>query len=329
MASAAVDFRLSLDDITFGEGGLYRPECILATARGALYVSDIRGAITEISATGARRFVGRPEPPGERRFKPNGFAMRRDGSFLFANQGAEGGVFALSPDGEAEPYLVELDGWTLPPANFVLLDGDDRVWISLSTRRRERHSFRADSADGIIILVDGRGGRGARIVGDGFVWTNEFRIDAAGEWLYVCETMGKRLTRLRLGADGLLGARERVASFGPGDFPDGLALDADGGMWITSPVSNRIWRVTPEGEKHLVFEDGDEAHIAEVERLLAAGELTGPKVHEVHGTTMRNVTSLAFGGPNLRTAYLGFIAGDAIASFPSPVAGQPMVHWHW
>ncbi len=96
MASAAVDFRLSLDDVTFGEGGLYRPECILATARGALYVSDIRGGITEISATGARRFIGRPEPPGEGRFKPNGFAMRRDGSFLFATENFQLGTRALA-----------------------------------------------------------------------------------------------------------------------------------------------------------------------------------------------------------------------------------------
>ncbi len=83
-------------EISFGEGGLYRPECILATARGALYVSDIRGGITEISATGARRFIGRPEPPGAGRFKPNGFAMRRDGSFLFATEDFQLGTRALA-----------------------------------------------------------------------------------------------------------------------------------------------------------------------------------------------------------------------------------------
>jgi gluconolactonase len=37
---------------------------------------------------------------------------------------------------------------------------------------------------------------------------------------------------------------------------------------------------------------------------------------------------VAFGGHDLRTAYVGSIEMDRIASFRSPVPGAPMYHWH-
>ena len=33
------------------------------------------------------------------------------------------------------------------------------------------------------------------------------------------------------------------------------------------------------------------------------------------GKRLKNVTSPAFGGPDLRTAYMGSLAGDALAAF--------------
>ena len=42
---------------------------------------------------------------------------------------------------------------------------------------------------------------------------------------------------------------------------------------------------------------------------------------------MPGVASLAFGGVDRRTAYLGCLLGDAIAWFRAPVAGEPPVHW--
>jgi hypothetical protein len=44
---------------------------------------------------------------------------------------------------------------------------------------------------------------------------------------------------------------------------------------------------------------------------------------------LRNVSSLAFGGPDLRTAYVGCLLGDSIAVFDSPVAGHPPAHWRY
>lgn len=39
--------------------------------------------------------------------------------------------------------------------------------------------------------------------------------------------------------------------------------------------------------------------------------------------------SVAFGGRDLRTVYLGNLAGSRIASFRSPVAGVRPLHWNY
>ena len=36
---------------------------------------------------------------------------------------------------------------------------------------------------------------------------------------------------------------------------------------------------------------------------------------------------VTFGGPDLKTVYLGSLKGNTIPYFRSPVAGLPMVHW--
>ena len=40
------------------------------------------------------------------------------------------------------------------------------------------------------------------------------------------------------------------------------------------------------------------------------------------------MASVTFGGPDLRTVYIGSLKGSRIPFFRSPVAGLPMVHWN-
>jgi len=120
-----------------------------------------------------------------------------------------------------------------------------------------------------------------------------------------------------------------VTTFGHGTYPDGLAFDAEGGVWITSIVSNRVIRVDPSGAQTVMLEDADPAHVDWTEQAFLAGAMGRPHLDKAAGKVLRNVSSLAFGGPDLRTAYLGCLLGDAIASFRSPVSGHPPVHWQW
>lgn len=88
---------------------------------------------------------------------------------------------------------------------------------------------------------------GPRIVADGLAYTNECLASPDGAWLYVNETFARRLSRFAI-RGGVLGPKQVVAEFGVGEFPDGLALDVDGGVWVICVVANRVLRVDPSGD---------------------------------------------------------------------------------
>lgn len=313
------------ESLAFVGAGLVRPECVLATRAGALYTADWRGGVAVTGPGDASAlFVATSGAP--RAMRPNGIALRADGSFLLADLGeTAGGVFALARDGTVRPFLEAVDGVDLPPTNFVFEDDRARVWITVSTRRVPRAAaYRADVADGFVVVVDARG---ARIVADGLGYTNEAMLSPDGAWLYVNETFARRLTRFRVAADGALHGCETVTTFGHGTYPDGLAFDVQGHAWITSIISNRVLRVAPDGAATVVLEDADPAHVQWCEDAYLAGGLGRPHLDRAAGRVLKNISSLAFGGPDLSTAYLGCLLGDAIACFRAPVAGHPPFHW--
>jgi sugar lactone lactonase YvrE len=254
--------------------------------------------------------------------------LRRTGAFLLADLGeSRGGVFELSRDGSVRPFLEEVDGVELPPTNFVAEDHLGRIWVTVSTRMQPRtRAFRADVADGFIILKDKLG---ARIVAEKLGFTNEAILSPDGNWLYVNETFSRRLSRFRIAAGGSLADRETVTTFGRGTFPDGLAFDGMGGVWVTSIVSNRVIRVAPNGSQQLILEDADESHVEWCEQAFVMGEMGRAHVDGCGGRYLKNISSIAFGGAGMRTAYLGCLKGDSIASFQSPLGGHPPPHWRY
>lgn len=318
------DFTLSPDQL--GELGksLVRPECVLATADGAVYVANFDGGVSRLGPDGSRRdFLGGGAPA----VKTNGFALTPAGDFLCANLLPPGGVWRVTRDGRQEPFLLEVEGQPLPPCNFVALDSRGRVWITLSTWHEPRSlAYRPDVADGSIVLVDHRG---ARIVADGLGYTNEVALDSSQNFLYVNETFARRTRRFRVTDEGALTDSQIVAEYGPGTFPDGLAFDEEGGLWVVSIVSNRLIRIGPNGRQHMVIEDADPTWLAEVETAFQEGRMDRPHLDKVNSRHLKNISSIAFGGPERRTAYLGNLLDDRIYSFECPVAGLEPVHWRF
>ncbi len=319
--------RIDLDSLQPIGVDLDRPECVLCNAYGDLFVADWRGGVTRIRADGTHtRFTG--VAPGGRPLKPNGIALRKDGSFLIADLSPEtGGVFSLARDGQVRPLVERIDGIDLPPTNFVIEDRAGRVWITVSTRRVPRIlAARPDCADGFIAVFDGTS---ARIVADGLGYTNEIAFSPDGKWLYVNETFGRRMSRFRVRVDGSLGARETVTCFGHGIYPDGVVFDEAGYAWVTSVVSNRVLRVAPDGSFEVLLEDADASWLDEVERAWGAGAMTRAHLDTTRSRRLKNVSSLAFGGPDRRTAVLGCLQGDRLERFAASVAGLEPVHWHY
>jgi sugar lactone lactonase YvrE len=321
--------RRSLSDVRFLGAGLQRPECVLATRRGVLYCSDREGYATIAPDGAVTRVRARGAPE---HFLPNGIALLPDGDVLIADLGLGGGVWRMAPDGAVSPFLLEVDGMRLHPTNFVGLDRAGRTWITVSTRLvpRERAMVRG-YGDGYVVLVDADG---ARIVAEGIGFTNEAIPDPAGRFLYVNETQGRRISRLPILADGpsvRLGARETVCEFDEGIWPDGMAHDAEGGVWVVSVVSNRVLRIdTATGAATLVLEDADAADVAAAEAAWRSGAPMPRPLLDIGGRrTLGNASSLAFGGPDLRTLYIGTLQGSRIGAIDSPVRGAEPVQWGW
>ncbi len=165
---------------------------------------------------------------------------------------------------------------------------------------------------------------------DGFHFTNEIRFDAKEEFLYVVETTGGRITRLRIDDSGEVQGREVFgpSNLGPGAWPDGIAFDSYGNLWGTLVYSDKLFVLTPEGDLRILLDEGDPVKVAALERAIAEGQVT----HDVLFATGRGVApwmaSVTFGGSDLQTVYIGSLKGDRIPFFRAPVPGLPMVHWH-
>ncbi len=237
---------------------LQRPECILAQRDGTLWSADARGGVMRIAPDGGQTLLCQSADPhfdlsddAEQSLVsgtlPNGLAFDADGAILVANFGTDRLEIMDRQTGATHVLHDRIDGRPLGKVNFVLRDSRGRLWLTVSTMVNPwTDAITPSIRDGYIALVDDRG---IRAVADGFAFTNEVRLDAAEEWLYVAETTGKCVTRLRIGADGSLSDRE---VYGPSNLGrgviDGICFDAFGNLWATMIFADRLVAITPDGD---------------------------------------------------------------------------------
>jgi sugar lactone lactonase YvrE len=338
MKNNAIDtFRVQRSDFNFIGRDLQRPECILAERNGTLWAADARGGVTKILPDGTQTLItqeadnrfGRAMDVEERFTRgtlPNGLAFSSNGDFLIANFGTDA-LEVMTRDGKSRTLYDTIDGQPIGKVNFVLRDSKNRIWLTISTRIKNwMQAIRPDVADGYIALVDGKG---IRVAADGFKFTNEIRFDAKEEFLYVVETCGRHISRLRVSPDGVLTGREIFgpSDLGPAGTPDGIAFDSRGNLWGTIVFGERLFAITPEGELRILFDDGEPAAIAEFDRHFFAGTIEPKHMAACKSRIAPWMASITFGGPDLRTVYVGTLMGTTIPHFRSPIAGLPMVHW--
>lgn len=318
-----------LDAVATIGSGLNRPECAVAHQSGLIFVPSWEG-------TGGISIVRADAPsveirgvlPSAANLKPNGIALEPGGSFLIAHLGPEhGGIYRLHSDGGVEPVLTELNGRAIPPSNFVTLDRSGRIWLSVSTVVAPRwNDYRAEANSGFIAVLDRHG---ARIVADGLAYANEFALSKDERYLYVNETFGRRTSRFTIGVTGTLSEKTTVAEYGRGIFPDGIALDEEAGFWITSPVSNCVLQVDSRGQQSIALHEFISDHIDQAEESFRNAKFSRAHFETTPAKTLRNISSLAFGGSDLRTAYLGSLLGDGIPCFKTDTPGLRMAHFDY
>ena len=314
------DFTLELDEIEFFGSDFHRPESIIAEKNGTLWVSDQRGIVLRVDPDGTQTLLG------DVGHEPNGLAMDAEGNLYNANIG-DGKLYKLYRDGTYEVILDQIDGQPLGAINYVFIDSQDRLWISVSTREPVWFLAAAQPRpDGYLILMDEQG---PRIVADGIYFPNEVRLDADEQYVYVAETMKARMIRYPLNDDGSLGEQEVV---GPdplafGGYVDGFAFDAEGNIWVTTITRNGLMIITPDGEAHTVFEDVNEPALQNAVAKVEAGALAPEDLYACVGPRIQFPVSVTFAGPDLQTVYMGSLAMPHLLRFRSPVPGLPMRHW--
>jgi sugar lactone lactonase YvrE len=331
------DFGIDTSSLKYVGRDLQRPECILAEPDGTLWAADARGGVMKIRPDGTQDIViqqqserfGAADSEATRYLTgtlPNGLAFAKNGDILISNFGTDR-LEVMTRTGESAVLADSIDGEEIGKVNFVLRDSKDRIWITISTRIKNwMHALRTDLKDGYLARYeDGK----FRIVADGFGFTNEIRFDAREEWLYVVETTGGHITRLRIDETGTPREREIFGptTLGKGAWPDGIAFDSHGNLWGTLVYSDKLFVLTPEGDMRLLLDEGDPAKVEALERQFFNNHVTEDVLFATGAGVAPWMASVTFGGADLQTVYIGSLRGTRIPSFRAPVPGLPMVHW--
>jgi sugar lactone lactonase YvrE len=162
-------------------------------------------------------------------FKPNGFGFRHDGSVMV---GDALGRKIHRWDGRALAQVADLGAMTVFCLSDGIVDGHDRMYVGdigynfFDPANQPVHTC-------VITCIESDGS--ARVVAEGLSFPNGMAITPDGKTLIVAETMGHRLTAFDISADGALANRRVYAQLADDVSPDGIALDAAGGVWIANP----------------------------------------------------------------------------------------------
>ena len=309
------NFSLRPEDLALFGAGLTRPECVRADQDG-IWASDDRGGIARVTQNGVA------ELRGEGVYEPNGYSRTADGAFIVAGL-KDNKVFRIDPAGRVSVILDRFRGNPLGTVNTAWADPTGRIWVSMMTRQDRWFQALNTKPDGYILLIE----RGqARIVADELHLTNEIKVHPSGEYLYGVETLGKRVFRFPIASNGDLGQKEIFGppDLGHGALPDGFNFDQDGNVWVTIITRNGIMVISEDGETRTIYEEPKPGAVDALVIALQQKTATTEHLIACAGEKLNLPTSLAFGGPDRRTVYVGSLGLPHLVTFQSPVAGLPM-----
>ena len=205
-------------------------------------------------------------------------ARWHDGALYFSDM-HDGIVWRLAPDGRATK-IVELStlpsgiGW-LPDGTMCVVSMADRRMLRITSQGLEVAADLSGLSPYVIndMVIDRKGrayigtfgcdfnngdpprptqvflaypNGDVTIAADGIMFPNGAVITPDGRTFIVAETFGECLSAFDIQADGLLSNRRLFGGF-KGFVPDGICLDAEGGVWAACLGANRIIRMIQGG----------------------------------------------------------------------------------
>jgi sugar lactone lactonase YvrE len=233
---------------------------------GLLWFSDMLGeAVHTVNLQGDLTTLTLPG------HAPSGLGFRPDGSLLIASTERRA---LLTYDGETVDVLVDLADVVPASIGDMVIDDHGRAYVG-------SQAFEG----GVIVRVDTDDA--VTVVAEDLDFPNGMVITPDGSTLIVAESVARRLTAFTIGSDGSLSDR-RVFADGLDGPPDGITLDAEGGVWAAMTLAHQFERIVQGG------------HITD---RIDIGE--------------RTATACTLGGPERRTLFL-LSSTDA---YPQRLAG--------
>ena len=237
--------RVLAEGIYFGEGPRWRG--------GRLWFSDFYArAVKSVSLAGDLRTEFEIDD------RPSGLGWMPDGSLLVVSM-TKRQVLRRSKDGKMSLH-ADLGGIAGFHCNDMVVDAVGRAYVGnfgfdLDAQMETRgvQSVIADhpTAKLACVLPDGT----VRVAASDVHFPNGTVITPDGKTLIIGETLGSRLTAFDIDADGVLTNRRVWADLSP-RVPDGIALDANGNIWIANPIAPECALIERGGKVREVIDTG-------------------------------------------------------------------------
>ena len=214
-----------LEDLCFTEGPRWRDDRLWFSDMHDLWVKSVD-------------LDGRSENHLQVKGRPSGLGWLPDGRLLVVSM-TDRRLLRLDPEGLT--LHADLSAFATYDCNDMVTDSKGRSYVGnfgfdLHTNAERRN------ADLVLVTAEGE----ARVVASDLAFPNGSVITPDGKTLIVGESFGARLTAFDVAEDGSLDGRRVFAQL-EGAVPDGICLDAEGAIWVASPLGNDVLRVEEGG----------------------------------------------------------------------------------
>ncbi len=201
---------------------------------GRLWISDMwDGTCYSLSETGERQPICKVPN------RPSGIGFLPEGDAIIVSMTDRKLVKLVA--GEIETY-ADLSGVATGDLNDLLIDSAGRAYAG-NFGYDLFGGAEAKTANIAMVTQDGA----ISVVADELVFPNGMVLIDEGRTLVVSETFANQLTAYDVEADGSLSNRRVYKSLGE-RTPDGICVDKEDGIWVSSFATGEFVRVTPEGE---------------------------------------------------------------------------------